>query len=288
VARWAAGRRARVRGRNPWLLAVETIRSAARHRLNGHAAEMAFFAIVTLVPSTVAVGAALALVARILGPGDGQQLQETAIGTIRTLLGARLTDGVIAPFVRAQLAPAHGGVAAGGLLVAWWLSSQLFAATGHALDRAYGVTDPPSGWNRRLVALAFGLLSIAVVAGTLRLAVIGPVWARWPLLLAILVAFLVCLYRFCPNVSHAWRTCVPGAVLAALLWVLVTAAFRAYLASGLHSASAARADDQAVAATAAAVSAVVATVVWAYFSAVAVLLGAETNARLRTPLQAPA
>jgi len=38
---------------------VETVRSAAGHRLGGHAAEMSFFAVITLVPSTVAVGAAL-------------------------------------------------------------------------------------------------------------------------------------------------------------------------------------------------------------------------------------
>jgi len=278
---WAAARRSRVRGHNPWLLAVETLRSAQRHRITGHAAEMAFFAVVTLVPSTVAVGAALSAVQRVVGPARASGLRDTAIGGIRTLLGPQLTDGVVDPFVRAQLAPSHGGVALGGLLVAWWLSSHLFAATGHALDRAYGATDPPPTWRRRIEALAFGLAAVVIVAGTLGLAVFGPAWGRWLLLPAVLFGFLVCLYRLCPNVSHSWRSCVPGAVLAMVLWALATVAFRVYLGSGLGASRAATAGDEAVAATAAAVSAVVATVVWAYASAVVVLLGGELNARLR-------
>ena len=66
-----------------------------------------------------------------------------------------------------------------------------------------------------------------------------------------------------------------------VLWALATVAFRVYLGSGLGASRAATAGDEAVAATAAAVSAVVATVVWAYASAVVVLLGGELNARLR-------
>lgn len=203
-----------------------------------------------------------------------------AIGAIRTLLGPGVTDAVVAPFVRAQLAPVDGGVAVGGLLVAWWLSSQLFAATGHALDRAYGVADLPAAWRRWFVALAFGLASVAVVAGLLGVSVVGPVWGRWLLLAALLLGFLGCLYRFCPNVSHTWRSCIPGAVLAVVLLTMATAAFRAYSAAGIRGPAGAAGNDPAVAATAAAVSAVVATMLWSYASAVAVLLGGELNARL--------
>ena len=43
---------------SPWRFVVGVFRNAKRHRTTGHAAEMAFFAVVTLVPSTVAVGSA--------------------------------------------------------------------------------------------------------------------------------------------------------------------------------------------------------------------------------------
>ena len=40
---------------------IRVARAAIAHRTTGHAAEMAFFAVLTLVPSTIAVGAALGL-----------------------------------------------------------------------------------------------------------------------------------------------------------------------------------------------------------------------------------
>ena len=45
----------------PWGFLVEIARGAKAHRTTGHAAEMAFFAVLTLVPSTIAVGSAFGL-----------------------------------------------------------------------------------------------------------------------------------------------------------------------------------------------------------------------------------
>jgi hypothetical protein len=55
------------------------------------------------------------------------------------------------------------------------------------------------------------------------------------LLLAIVVAFLVALYRFSPNVRHGWRDCLPGAVLGAALWICAAVAFRVSAAVGRRS-----------------------------------------------------
>jgi hypothetical protein len=68
VLAWARRRRERVRGHNPWEITVHTVRTAIDHRQTGHAAEMSFFALLTLVPSTVAVGAALSFLERFVGP----------------------------------------------------------------------------------------------------------------------------------------------------------------------------------------------------------------------------
>mgnify|MGYP001107690055 CR=1 FL=1 len=75
--------------------------------------------------------------------------------------------------------------------------------------------------------------SVAVVAVTVEMMVSGPLgqltgdparslgiegaysslWSvvRWPIGLALVVLFLVCLYRFSANVRHGWRDCLPGA-----------------------------------------------------------------------------
>src|SRR3954464_1921206 len=119
-----------------WRFALGVARSAHRHRTTGHAAEMAFFAVLTLVPSTIAVGSALGLSERFVGQGSVNEAEMAATSAVRTLMGPQLADKVIAPFVHAQLAQPAGGVALGGLLIAWWLASHLFMATAHALDTA--------------------------------------------------------------------------------------------------------------------------------------------------------
>ena len=68
VLAWAARRPERLLGHNPWQLGAHVLRTALRHRVTGPAAEMSFFAMLTLVPLTVAVGAALGQIQRFVGP----------------------------------------------------------------------------------------------------------------------------------------------------------------------------------------------------------------------------
>jgi membrane protein len=286
-----------------WRTLVRVGRASTRHRTTGHAAEMAFFAVLTLVPSTVAVGSALALLRGIVGAGPVADAENAAVRVVRTLMGPDLSEKVIAPFIHAQLSQPKGGVAIGGLLAAWWLSSHLFMATSHALDYAYGVRDRRPTLVQRFIALGFALGSVAVVALTVELMVTGPLgdpdgavarrlgigpayavgWSilRWPVLLVTVIGFLVCLYRFSPNVRQSWAECLPGACAGAVLWILAAAAFRFAAALGLHSSAGVAADDPTVAVIGQAVNAVVATVLWAYLASVAILVGGELNVELR-------
>lgn len=281
-----------------WRMAVHLLRTAQRHRITGHAAEMAFFAVLTLVPSTVAVGSALGLFRTVIGPDAVTEAESAMTGAVRALMGPDLADSVISPFVHAQLSQPRGGVAIGGLLAAWWLASHLFASTGHALDAAYGVHDRRATVVHRLLALVFALVSVLLVAVTVEVMVVGPLghaeslplsgqyasaWSiiRWPIALVIVVAFLVCLYRFSANVRHSWRDCVPGALLGAGLWILAAAAFRVSAALGLRSSIGVASDDPSVRIIGQSVNAVVATVLWAYLASIAILVGGEFNAALQ-------
>jgi membrane protein len=286
----------------PFQFLLSVWRSSQKHRTTGHAAEMAFFAVLTLVPSTIAVGAALGLSEKVIGPAPVNEAERAVTSAVRVLIGPELTDAVIAPFVHQQLSQPKGGVAIGFLLAAWWLSSHLFAATGHALDFCYGVETRRPSVIQRFIALAFALVSVVMVALTVELMVNGPLgrqggvvrgmglldvytlaWSvvRWPLLFAIVVGFLMCLYRFSPNVRHGWRQCLPGALLGAVFWIVAAGGFRVAAAFGLNRSGGVAADDQAVQIIGQSVNAVVATVIWAYLASIAILLGAEFNAVFR-------
>jgi membrane protein len=299
---WAERRPERIRGYNPWQLTVRVLHAATRHRISGPAAEMSFFALLTLVPSTVAVGAALGFVERLVGPAKIARGQDAAIAAVRMLMSPRLADGVVDPFVRAQLTQRQGGAAAGGLLLTWWLASRLFTATSGALDAAYGQTYRGPSIVQRFVALAFALASVVVVVLTLGMMVDAPfvderrdlairfglghevalAWqiGRWPALLALMIGFLLCLYRFAGSVRRSWRDCLPGAVVGVFLWIVAAAAFRVYLAFGRGAPTGVVVNDTNVVIIGRAVGAVVATVLWTYFSSIAILLGNELNAEL--------
>ena len=302
VLAWAAGRPERVFGYNPWQLGAHVLRTALRHRVTGPAAEMSFFAMLTLVPLTVAVGAALGQIQRFVGPEKIARGQDAAIALVRVVISPRLTDGVVDPFVRAQLSQQKGGAAIGGLLLTWWLAGRLFAATSRALDTAYEERHRRLSVNQRLIALGFAFGSVVVVVLTLGIMVDAPfldehravaaqfgvsqalvtAWylGRWPVVLFVLGVFLLCLYRFAPSIRHAWRHLVPGAVLGVLLWILAAVAFRIYLALGSGAPTGVVVNDARVVIIGQAVGAVVATVLWTYFSSVAILVGNELNAEL--------
>jgi membrane protein len=302
VLAWAARRPERVFGYNPWQLGAHVLRTVLRHRVTGPAAEMSFFAMLTLVPLTVAVGAALGQIQRFVGPEKIARGQDAAISLVRVVISPRLTDGVVDPFVRAQLSQQKGGAALGGLLLTWWLAGRLFAATSRALDTAYEERHRRLSVNQRLIALGFAFGSVVVVVLTLGILVDAPfldehrtvaeqfgvsqalvtAWylARWPVVLFVLGVFLLCLYRFAPSVRHAWRHLVPGAVLGVLLWILAAVAFRIYLALGSGAPTGVVVNDARVVIIGQAVGAVVATVLWTYFSSVAILVGNELNAEL--------
>jgi membrane protein len=266
-----------------WRFLLGIVRSAKRHRTTCRAAEMAFFAVVTLVPSTVAVGSALGLSKSLIGERLVFEAENAAISAIRTLMGPELADTVITPFVHLQLSQPRGGVALGGLLVAWWCSMRLFEATGTALDVAYGVRSARATAVQRLLALGFALGSVALVAFTVEMTVaVGWAPVRWPLLLAIIVGFLVSLYRFSPNVKHCWRDCLPGALVGAAMWIAAAIVFRISAELGMRAASGGvAANDPSMILIGQSINAVVATVLWAYLASIAILIGGEFNAALR-------
>jgi membrane protein len=133
------------------------------------------------------------------------------------------------------------------------------------------MVDAPFLDEQRDVALEVGVSQALVTAWYL---------GRWPVVLLVLVAFLLCLYRYAPTVRHAWRHLLPGAVLGVLLWILAAVGFRVYLAFGSGAPTGVVVNDARVVIIGQAVGAVVATVLWTYFSSVAILVGNELNAEL--------
>ncbi|MBA2529404.1 MAG: YihY/virulence factor BrkB family protein [Euzebyales bacterium] len=299
---WAEGRDARIGRHNPWSVAVRVTREMVADRVSGLAAEMAFWSLLSLVPLTVSLGAALGYAELVVGRDQVVRAQGAVIRGLAIIFSPRLTSEVIAPFVRELLSQQRGGLAAGGLAVSLYLASRVFTATMRALDLAYRVPERRGVVAQRVLALVLAIGFVLVVVATLVFAVVGPLlgsarslatrlgfgtvfevgWeiGRWPLLFGVVIVFLGCVYRFGPNVDNGWRHCLPGAVLGLTLWVLASLSFRLYLAAGGANSGVLVAEDEAVALVGRAVGALVATIVWTYLTAMAILVGGELNAEL--------
>jgi membrane protein len=258
---------------------------------------MAYFGLLSLVPATITLGGILHIFARVGGPQLAARGQQGASETIRLLIGPKLADSVINPFVRTQLSQSRG-LAITGLILTAWLTSRIFYALSHALDAAFDVCDPRRSGTQRCIALIHAVGVVFVIALTLavmvlgwhsggagldrfmgRVPVVAQLWAvvRWPLLVGVLLGVIAALYRYEPNIRLTWRQCLPGAAVAVVLWIAAAVAFRAYLLVGAGAPTGVSSKDPDVVLIGRAIGASIGTGIWMYFSALAILTGAELN-----------
>lgn len=300
---WACDRRTRIAGYNPWEVAARLWRAVGADRVTGLAAEMAFFALLSLFPLLVAIGAGLGYLEDLVGPADISRAEEGVIRGVAVMFGTDLTGEVIEPFVRGVLGQQRGGLAVGSLVLTLYVASRVFTATIRALDLAYNVDERRGLIVQRGLAILFALGAVVVFVLMLAFMVVGPMlgggrllaarlrlgdafavaWSvgRWPVLVVLVIGFLSLLYWWGPHVDNRWRECLPGAVLGVVLWVVVSLSFRLYLQAGGGPQTPQFGDEQeALRLAGRLVGAVVASVLWIYLSGLSILVGGELNAEL--------
>jgi membrane protein len=170
------------------------------------------------------------------------------------------------------------------LLLALWSANAAMKAMFEALGVVYGEREKRSliAFNLQtlmftlgaivLTALAVGaLVVLPLVLGTFGVATTAERTLqiiRWPLLLVILLASLNLLYRYGPSRREArWRWISIGSLVAALGWVVISAAFSWYLSALTNFNE-----------TYGSLATVIAFMIWLWLSVFAVLFGGEINA----------
>lgn len=176
-----------------------------------------------------------------------------------------------------------------GMLLAVTSSSAAMVAIIDTLNHAYGVEESRSWWRVRLLAITltvglalFILVSFALVLAGPTLATrladvwrLGPLfeWTwkilQWPVVFTLVALGITLVYYFAPDAEQRWVWLTPGAVLAAVLWLLASLGFKYYVAAwGRYTE------------TYGLLGAVMILLLWFYLSGLAILLGAEVNAAL--------
>jgi membrane protein len=244
-------------------------------------AGVAFYALLAFVPAMVALVSLYGLVAK---PSDVQRQVSSSLSAapreVRGLVTSQLESIVNSAGKGAVL-----GVIFGTLLALWSASS----GVGHlieAVNRAYDEAETRGFVKRKVIALlftigailfvlvSFGLVTIlpALLAksglGTAGRIVVGVL--RWIVLLGGMIVGLAVLYRFGPDRDDPrWRWVTPGAIVAAVAWIVGSVLFSVY------TANFAKYNE-----TYGSLGAVVIMLLWLFLTAAVVIIGAEINAEL--------
>jgi membrane protein len=233
-----------VLGRNVVPLLKETGKEISSDNVLGLSAQLAYYFFFSLFPLMLFLTPLVGLI------GDERENFELIMRQLATVVPRSAYDmlyGVVADIVFEPSAP---GLMSIGALLALWAGSNIFNAMIDALNRAFDVTERRTWWKKRLVAVAAVIASGAIVLTATVVMLFGSqlvdwvgrlvgldgtarvVWMVLQYLLAfvLLVALASGIYYFLPNVRHQDRSHVlVGAVVATVLWIVVTLAFRSYV-----------------------------------------------------------
>ena len=182
-----------------------------------------------------------------------------------------------------------GGLLTFGVAGALWSSSAALVSIVGALNRAYDIEEGRPWWKVRLTAigLTLGVALFVIVAFALVLG--GPALARklgestgwgapfewtwlilqWPVVFSLIVVGIGFIYYFGPDADQDWAWITPGAVVATILWILISLAFKLYITNFT--------DYEGSYGT---VGGVIVVLLWFYVSGIAILAGAELNSEI--------
>jgi membrane protein len=260
-----------------------TVKEFSEDHLTDWAAALTYYGLLALFPALIALVSIVGLVA---DPAATTKALTDIVTKIGPASAAQTLSGPIKSITSNQ--------GAAGLALILGLAGALWSASGYVggfMRACTIIYETPEGrpiWKLRplqmLITLATVLL-VAIVA--LSLVLTGPIvsavasplglgstavtvwnYAKWPVLIVIVLVIISLLFYASPNVKlRGFGWVMPGAVLAVVVWLVASVAFAFYVANfGSYNK------------TYGTLGGVVAFLVWLWITNVAMLLGAEFNA----------
>ncbi|QYX32574.1 YihY/virulence factor BrkB family protein [Sphaerospermopsis torques-reginae] len=229
-----------------WRTLKKTFARTIERRLLGLASEIAFNAMLSLFPAILAVLTAIGLFAESLRNTFIQltvQLSQVVPQEAWTL---------ISDFATQEIAESKNSeLFSFSFAIALWTASGAVSTAMTAFDQIEQISPENTRpfWKAKLISLGLtigtilllllasfivfisDLLLSMLVRGNGYLVFLLHIWQLliWPLSLVIVAATFSLVYRYGPSVWKPATPLMPGAVLAAIFWALVSALFRLYV-----------------------------------------------------------
>jgi membrane protein len=255
----------------------------------GLSAEMAYNAILALFPAVLAVLTAIGLFE--------DSLQSTFSSLVRQLSEVAPHEVVelIRQFKQEITRTKSTSLFSFSFILAIWTASGAMSAAMNAFDQIHKI--PPEAtrpfWKAKLISLGltigsilFSVLAcflvfisdwlIKMVVAQSGASILLTLWRllSWPLALGIIATACAFIYRFGPSRWTRGTPIMPGAVVAATSWAIVSALFRLYVANfGNYNK------------VYGAVGAVIVLQLWLYMTSLVLLLGEQLNVTVGEAMQ---
>ncbi len=262
----------------------KTVREFSKDQCTDNAAALTYYAVLALFPALIAL---MSLVGLVSNP----QATVTTILDIMEQIGAgSVADTLGPPLEQLASSQAAGLALILGLAAALWSASGYVGAFGRAMNRIYEIREGRPFWKLRPIMMLLTLVLVAMVAVVLvGLVVSGPLaeeigqriglgstvvtvfqYAKWPVLLALVVVIVALLYYVTPNIKQPkFKWISVGALIAILVWVLASVAFGFYVANFSSY-------DR----TYGSLAGVIVFLLWLWLTNLALLFGAELDSEL--------
>ncbi len=219
--------------------AVALVRSVQRMQISTHAANAGYFIVVSVFPALVLILSLLRYTAL-----DAQDLLQLLEGFLPEALMGAAEDFIISTF--AHTSTAMVSVSAVGAL---WSASRGIYGLLKGLNTIYDVPEDRGYWYTRGISVVYTLFFVLVLLLTLVLNVFGEaalellpppkgvvgrfltevVDLRFFVLLFLQTVLFTAMFMRLPNGKNRFADSVPGALLAALGWLIFTRLFSFYV-----------------------------------------------------------
>jgi membrane protein len=252
-------------------------------------ASAAFWQTLSLPPLLLGLFGILGFVGDWFGPDTVTAVQQWIINVTSGLFSRNAVEEIIVPTVADVLTTARGEVVSIGFVLSFWSGSSAMAAFVDAITRAHD-QFPVRGWIwQRCLAIVLYLVGLAVGIVLLPIVALGPdrvlpllpdtfepavrafVNATYyPVIGLVLVVALTTLYKIALPHRMPWYRGLPGAVLAAVVFLAGVTGLRLYLDWITGTGY-----------TYGALAAPIAFLLAMFFIALAIVLGAQLNAAIQ-------
>ena len=262
-------------------LAKQVARLARQHDILGRAAQLGYFFLLALFPALLSLTGLVSML-------PIQPILPRLMAYLHKVL-PRESLFLVEDYLQQITQGTGSGVFSLSLLGALVAASWGMMAIMETLNTVYNVRESRVLWKAAITAvlLTTGAAAFVIVSLTLILLgeslsqwiaeAVGLSWLftfwwrilQWPITFLFMLLATSLIYYWAPNIHHKWQWITPGSILAVLLWIAVSLAFKFYVEKLMNY-------DVVYGS----ITGVIVLMIWLYLSGLALLIGGELNAVL--------